>query len=78
MSVFIVETDNGGDEQNYCSRVEGVFASYRAASEFLMTETRRKEVYLPFPMQDHTGQWYLNFEGSFGCVGWITEYEVQE
>lgn len=76
MKLYVVEIDNGQEYSDYEDRIEGIFKSYRSASQHLIDKG-----FVPYVF-NVLGEWKVFFEnpkviGVVNQEGWITEFELQ-
>lgn len=78
MKVYIVQIDNGQEYSDYENWIDGVFKSYRSASQHLIDKD-----FIPYAIKNHFREWILLFEnpkvvGVENQAGWITEFELRD
>ena len=79
MKVYVLEIDNGMEYDSADHQIEGIFKSYRSASNYLLNKG-----FHPFAEKDMTdGEYYLCFEKEDkrkdkNIEAWIFEMEVME
>lgn len=77
MEVYVVQIDNGQEYSDYEDHIDGVFKSYRSASQYLIDKG-----FIPYAIRDHLEEWIVLYENPivFGVrnqQGWITEFGLQ-
>jgi hypothetical protein len=80
MKVYVVQTDNGMEYEDYEDKIENIFKSYRSASQHLLDMGFR-----PYSEKNYLNKWQLYFEkprlefdAKIMRSGWISEFELQD